>query len=68
MVDLTVTTLPTAVAEPLSGLEALAAMLQCVDPQRWDSLARPHAAGLAAIVHLLVGELAAGLAEALPLA
>jgi hypothetical protein len=46
------------------ALHGLAQLLQCVDAQRWNSLARPSAAGLSALLFVTVDGMDAGLAEA----
>lgn len=46
----------------MSALHGLASLLQCVDPERWDSMARPPAASLADLIYLVHGELGDALA------
>lgn len=44
-------------------LDAIAALLQCADPERWDSLARPGPDGLAAVLFRVGAEMRAGAAD-----
>ena len=46
-----------AAARALGHLETLAALLACADPRRWDTMARPSAEGLGALLFHIHGEL-----------
>lgn len=43
---------------PLGALHGLAQLLACVDPQKWDSLARPAARDLATVLFAIHADLA----------
>lgn len=53
----------TPAAQSLGALHGLAALLHCVDPDRWNSLARPHASDLAALTQLIHDDLSAVVGE-----
>ena len=57
------TVLPPEAATALRNLNALGRLLQCVDPQRWNSLARPTAAQLGGLVLSAHAGLVEGLSE-----
>ncbi|PZQ63387.1 MAG: hypothetical protein DI570_09345 [Phenylobacterium zucineum] len=54
---------PAGIVQGMAKLEGLAALLACVDPQKWDSLGRPAALSIAAIVGGAHASLEADLAE-----
>ncbi|WP_332772971.1 hypothetical protein [Phenylobacterium sp.] len=49
----------------MSALHGLASLLHCIDPERWDSMARPPAASIADLIYLVHGELDDALAACL---
>lgn len=56
-------TAPASVRQPLGALHGLAQLLACVDAERWNSLGRPAAGDLGALLYLVHADLAGGLAE-----
>lgn len=42
--------LPPALASACLQLDTLAALFNCIDPEKWESLARPEPDGLAALL------------------
>ncbi|WP_293385613.1 hypothetical protein [Phenylobacterium sp. SCN 70-31] len=54
---------PSGLVQALGQLEGLGGLLACACPDRWDSLARPQAAQLAALTHAIHAELRAELAD-----
>jgi hypothetical protein len=55
------------IVHALNALNAFSTLLNCVDPAKWDTLARPHAHGLADLHFTLIGDLEAQLAEQMDL-
>jgi hypothetical protein len=53
--------LPAQLGRARDGLSVLAALLTCIDPLKWDSLARPSATELGHLMFSLHGELLDGL-------
>lgn len=55
--------LPAGIAQALGLLEGMCGLLACADLQKWDSLARPEPAHLAALVRAAHAELEAELSQ-----
>jgi hypothetical protein len=55
--------LPPQLESACLQIDALAALLQCTDPDSWESLARPGPAGLAALLFRIGAEMRSGVED-----
>lgn len=55
------------ITRSLANLSALGQLLNCVDPSRWNSLARPSAEGIAGLVLTAHAEVHAAVSEVVDL-